>query len=141
MKAILLVDDSDAELELVRCYLGDWEGRLRIDCARHGAEALEYVERRGRFSRIPASPIALVVIDNKMPIMGGIEAVHEMRKAEALRFVPIVMWSGSVDPHDVVRAYVAGVSSYLRKPASAAEAKQALQLTARYWLELHCPPP
>jgi CheY-like chemotaxis protein len=57
-----------------------------------------------------------------------------------MRFVPIVMWSGSVDPGDLRRAYDAGVTSYLEKPSTAAQAQEMLHATMHYWLRLHCPP-
>lgn len=137
--SILLVDDSDAELELMRHYLAPLQARLRVDCAQHGADALDYLQRRGRFAGRAAGLPRLVVMDNKMPVLGGIEAAGEMRKSPALRSMPIVMWSGSADPGDVSRAYANGVTSYLEKPTSPAQMQEVLQTVVRYWTQLHRP--
>jgi CheY-like chemotaxis protein len=136
-RLLLLVDDSESELELMRHYLAGWAQRVTIDIARNGREAVECLARSSHGEPGGPEP-ALVIIDQKMPLMDGIEATAEMRRMGFGR-LPIVMWSGSVDPGDVRRAYAAGVTSYLRKPTGAAEATGALQAVARYWLDLHCP--
>lgn len=136
-RLLLLVDDSESELELMRHYLAGWASRVVIDIARDGREAVECLARLAPGAGEGPQP-ALVIIDQKMPLMDGIEATSEIRRM-GYRQLPVVMWSGSVDPGDVRRAYAAGVTSYLRKPTGAAEASAALQAVARYWLDLHCP--
>jgi two-component system sensor histidine kinase/response regulator len=136
-RLLLLVDDSESELELMRHYLAGWANRVVMDFARNGREAVECLARSPRVAGDHPEP-ALVIIDQKMPLMDGIEATSEIRRM-GFDQLPIVMWSGSVDPGDVRRAYAAGVTSYLRKPTGAAEATAALQTLVRYWLDLHCP--
>lgn len=136
-RLLLLVDDSESELELMRHYLNEWAHVVAIDVARNGREALECLARPSAKGGQAPKP-ALVIIDQKMPLMDGIEATSAIRGMGYDR-LPIVMWSGSIDPDDVRRAYAAGVTSYLRKPTGAAEATAALQAVARYWLDLHCP--
>lgn len=139
-RSILLVDDSEAELELMRVYLAQWDGVLRVDTASHGAEALDHLHRRGRFAaRAPGLP-CLVVIDNKMPVMGGIDAAGAIRASPGMQTLPLVMWSGSADPGDIRRAYENGVTSYLVKPPRPALARDALQTVVKYWTELHRQP-
>jgi len=133
--SILLVDDSEEELELMRHYLEPFA--MRIDCASHGREALEFLQAQGEVAGPAAAMPRLIIIDGKMPVMNGIDAIEEMRKSPALRATPIVMWSGSSDPSDIRRAYENGATSYLVKPSGPAEAKEALRLTVRYWTALH----
>jgi CheY-like chemotaxis protein len=135
--AVLLVDDSDGELELMRYYLDPWAARLRVDCATNGVEALDYLARRGSFAQREGAEPCLIIIDNKMPGMNGIDAAGEMRKMPELAKVPIVMWSGSSNPEDIRRAYENGVTSYLVKPSGPGLAKEALQTVVRYWTDLH----
>ncbi len=139
-RSILLVDDSEAELELMRVYLAAWQGALHIDTAADGAEALDYLLRRGRFAQRAGELPCLVVIDNKMPVMNGIDAVREMRLSPLLRWLPIVMWTGSADPGDIRRAHESGVTSYLVKPSRPALAREALQAVVKYWIELNHAP-
>ena len=134
---VLLVDDSDAELELMGHYLAAWSARVAFAQARYGRDAADFILRRGKHAGRPGLDPALVVIDNKMPVLGGIDAVREVREALPRRLLPIVMWSGSADPRDLQRAYDAGVTSYLQKPSSGAHAQQVLQATVHYWLDLH----
>src|SRR5207253_5306841 len=57
---ILLVDDSEAELELMRHYLDPWPTPLHVDCAENGRQAVDHVAAH-------AGSLALVIIDYKMP--------------------------------------------------------------------------
>lgn len=139
-RTLLLVDDCDAELELMGHYLEAWQNRLAIALARNGRDAVDFILRRGHCAAHRTGPPALVIIDNKMPVMDGVEAVREMRTDAGNRNLPIVMWSGSADPLDLRRAYDAGVTSYLVKPARGDEAREMLQATLRYWVDLHRPP-
>ena len=139
-RTLLLVDDCDAELELMGHYLAAWQDRLAIAQARNGREAVDFLLRRGQHAAHRGAPPALVIIDNKMPVMGGVEAVREVRSGGAHRHLPIVMWSGSADPRDLQRAYDAGVTSYLVKPAAGEQARKMLQATLHYWIDLHRPP-
>ena len=135
-RSILLVDDSEAELELMEHYLEPLSRELRIESARNGRDAVAFVASAGAAAR---ARLALVVIDYRMPLMDGVEATRAIRSAVPAPLLPIVMWSGSVDPGDVRRAYDAGVSSYLRKPSSSAEARAALTTAVGYWTQLLCP--
>jgi two-component system, response regulator len=136
-RSILLVDDSLAELELMKHYLKPWQESGQLHCESKGAEALDYLLRRGRHAGRDEGLPWLVIIDNKMPVMDGIEVVTEMRKVPGMDANPIVMWSGSPDAEDVRRAHASGVTSYLQKPSTSAMAQEVLRLTVRYWMELN----
>ena len=79
-------------------------------------------------------------MDNKMPVMGGMEATAEIRRSPRFASLPIVMWSNSADPEDIRRAHASGVTSYLVKPSNAASNREVLLLVARYWTELNTLP-
>jgi CheY-like chemotaxis protein len=134
---VLLVDDSPAERELMAHYLAPWQECGRLASANDGADALDFLQCRGRHAGRDAKLPWLIVIDNNMPVMDGFEAVAAMRDIPGLHSSPIVMWSGSSDPADAARAYACGATSYLRKPTSSRQAEEVLQLVVRYWMELH----
>jgi CheY-like chemotaxis protein len=108
---ILLVDDNPHMRTLLR-ELFRGVGVHAVHEARDGAEALEIL-RGHRFH--------LVIVDQRMPGMDGIQFVRRVRRApqSAIACVQILMLSAYTGLSDVRRARDAGVNGVLAKPISA----------------------
>jgi CheY-like chemotaxis protein len=136
-KLILVVDDSDPEIELLTACLEALKLPIRIDTAHDSVSLLNYLYRRGEFrARAPGEP-CLVLLDTRMPIKSGIEALGEIRQDPAFRSLPIVMLTGSSKPRDIAAAYANGVNSYIIKPMGFDQYNQAIELAVRYWTQLN----
>ncbi len=79
--------------------------------ARNGSEAVEAFRGGG---------ISAVLIDFRMPIMDGLEAVREIRRLEATEegHVPIIMLTAYDEERDLEASRAAGADRVLRKPFS-----------------------
>jgi CheY-like chemotaxis protein len=75
-----------------------------------------------------------------MPKRDGHEVLQWIREQPAMKNLPVVMLTGSVQPSDVDRAFELGVTSYLQKVACPAEFGQAVRIILKYWLDLHITP-
>ncbi len=101
---ILVAEDEEHNFELIREFL-DGSG-LRILHARNGKEALEIFKKE--------KDIALVVMDIKMPVMGGFEATAAIK---AIRpGVPVIAVTAYAQSGDRKKALEAGCDDYLSKP-------------------------
>jgi len=101
-KRILVVDDDDAIRTLLLTILR--RRGLSVDTARHGAEALERLERC-RYS--------VMLLDLMMPLVNGWQVLEQIGKYEpSLRPVVVVLTAGT-EPLDVDPNLVAGS---IRKP-------------------------
>lgn len=87
MKTILLVDDTQELRDLMQFQIE--KAGFKVVTAQNGAEALRL------FKAIPE--IQAIVTDLEMPIMNGIQLVQAVREIDAQ--VPIVMWSGAINPN------------------------------------------
>lgn len=122
---VLAEDDPDDRL-LIRDALNEttFSGSL-LEVA-DGDALLAALARR------EARPL-LVLLDLNMPGKDGRETLAEIRQNPALRDVPIVIFTTSGSPADVLIAYQLGANSYLRKPSSYTGLRQMMQLLVRYW--------
>ncbi len=90
--------------------------------------------------RNPANPRPdLVLLDLRMPVMDGFDALAAIRADPSLRGLTVLVFSTSSDRVDVRRAYALGATSYLVKPRRLDELKRRLQAVADYWVEVMPP--
>ena len=136
-KTILLVEDDPRELELTISALSHCLPFLRVDVARDGVEALDYIHRRGKFdNRQPGSP-AVILLDIKMPKLDGIQVLNYIKTNEALRALPIVILTSSRDPGDLEVCYRQGANAYVVKPVRFEEFVAAVEKLGVFWAEVN----
>ncbi len=137
---ILLAEDSDTDAELALRAL---KGNIlnKVVRVRDGVEALEYLFREGEFLERPGGNPKLVLLDMKMPRLGGIEVLRRLKADERTKLIPVVVLSSSGEDRDIIESYQVGVSSYLVKPVDFAEFTQLVAQAGSYWAELNRLPP
>lgn len=133
LKSILLVEDNSDEERLALRALkhGGFDGR--VDVVRDGAEAIAFVERIE--SGDPAIELpAFVLLDLKLPKVGGLDVLRRFRTSALLRYVPVVVCSSSDEESDVTQSYRLGANDYIRKPVDYDEFIRVIRRMAEYWL-------
>jgi CheY-like chemotaxis protein len=137
---ILLAEDSDNDLELTLAALRSHRVANEVDVARDGAEALDYLYRRGRFAtREPR--LALILLDLKMPKVDGLEVLRQIKGDPQLRLTPVVMLTSSREEVDLLRSYELGVNAYVVKPVAFQEFMEAVKQLGAFWAVLNELPP
>ena len=101
--SVLLVDDD----ELERTFLGDQlqDAGFKVRQAANGREALSILE---------ATPIPVLVVDWRMPVMDGIELTENVR-ARGMADIYVIMLTSREGNDELERGYLAGVDDYLTK--------------------------
>lgn len=132
-KVILLVEDSADDVELlVRAFARN--GSIhRMVTVRDGVEALEYLSSK------PAPH--LVLLDLNLPRLTGLEVLAWIRSSPAMRLLPVVLFTTSVELEDVKNGYRLGANSYVKKPVAFDELVHASRDLVSYWLGWNQPPP
>jgi len=140
-KRVLLVEDNPDDEALTVMALRK-SGRVEaVDVVRDGKEALDYLFCEGAYKgRAPEAP-ALVLLDLKMPKVGGIDVLRRMRKAPLTSAVPVVVLTSSLEAQDLRDAYDLGANSYLRKSVDFGEFTETMRAVGAYWLGLNVLPP
>jgi two-component system response regulator len=130
---ILLVEDSDADAELITRSLRKSKVVNRLVRVRDGVEALEFVFREGSFEGRGGGQPRLILLDLKMPRLGGIDVLRRLKADEHTRVIPVVVLTSSAEEQDVLESYKLGVNSYLVKPVAFADFTQVIAQTGLYW--------
>ena len=105
IRTILLVEDSLADAEMALDALNGAHLANPVVHVEDGVDCLDYLYCRGEWaSREPVDP-AVVLLDIKMPRMGGIEVLTHMRADERFRRVPVVILSSSREESDLARSW------------------------------------
>ncbi|MGX9220386.1 response regulator [Massilia varians] len=141
LKPILLVEDNPHDLELTLIALSKSQLANEVVIVRDGAEALDYLHRRGEFrERVIGNP-AVILLDLKLPKVDGLEVLKEIRETELLKSIPVCMLTSSKEEQDVVRSYELGVNAYVVKPVDFTEFVRAIGDLGIFWAVLNEPPP
>jgi len=143
MKAsrILLAEDSAQDVELTLEALGEHNLSNSVDVARDGAEALDYLFRRGAHATRPNGNPVLILLDLKMPRVDGLEVLRAVKADPRLRTIPVVVLTSSREEQDVVRSYELGVNAYVVKPVQFDKFVAAVRELGLFWMLLNEPPP
>jgi two-component system, response regulator len=141
LKRILLVDDSARDTELALAALQNQNLANEVFALRDGAEALDYLYRRGDFAHRAAGDPAVILLDLKMPKVDGIEVLRQIKGDTALKKIPVVMMTSSREEKDVLNSYELGVNAYVVKPVKFQAFVEAIEQVGAFWARLNEPPP
>ncbi|HXG49565.1 MAG TPA: response regulator [Methylomirabilota bacterium] len=132
MKTILVVDDNSNDAELVITALRETCSSAAIEVVQDGAEALDYLFRRGIYAQRTGTP-DVVLLDIKMPKVDGLEVLRKVKADPVLRLVPVVMLTSSQEDRDVVQSYQHNANGYVVKPVDFTEFISAVQGLGEFW--------
>jgi two-component system response regulator len=139
---ILLVEDSDDDAELTTMAFEEAKMSNPIVRLKDGIEALDYLFRRGAWAARDAAEVpAIILLDLKLPRMGGLEVLAALRADERTRHLPVVVLTSSAEEGDRLAAYDHHVNSYVRKPVGYDQFVAATRQMGMYWLLLNLPAP
>jgi CheY-like chemotaxis protein len=138
---ILLVEDDPQDLELMLRALRKAKLSNRIQVARDGEEALDFIFCKGPHAdrNIENSP-KVVLLDLKLPKVDGLEVLDKIKSDSRTRATPVVVLTSSREQKDIIESYRRGVNSYIVKPVNFERFAEAVGELGLYWL-LHNQPP
>jgi two-component system response regulator len=139
---ILLVEDNAADVELTQRAFETEHLANRIDIARDGEEALDFLFCRGAYThRSFDKPPRLVLMDLKLPKVDGLEVLRQVKTDPRTRAIPVIVMTSSAEESDLVRSYHYGVNSYIQKPVDFKDFQEIVKTLGMYWLLVNAPPP
>jgi hypothetical protein len=141
-KTILLVEDNPQDEMLTLRALRRANLVNRVDVARDGQQALDYLFRQGEFANRdnPELP-AVVLLDIGLPRLSGLEVLQRLRADERTRLLPVVILTSSDEERDRLKSYENGANSFVRKPVDFSEFAETVARLGVYWLATNEPPP
>jgi CheY-like chemotaxis protein len=141
LRRILMAEDSINDVELTLAALGEHKLANQVDVVRDGAEALDYLYRRGAYAARPPGNPVVVLLDLKMPKVNGLDVLRQIKKDAALQTIPVVMLTSSREEGDLLKSYELGVNAYVVKPVDFGDFMIAVRQLGGFWALVNEAPP
>lgn len=135
---ILLVEDNPNDAEMALRAFKKSNLTNRIVHVEDGAEALDFLYARERFSDVGGrNRPKVVLLDLKLPKVNGLEVLKAIKGDPDLKTLPVVVLTSSKEESDMVESYKLGVNSYLVKPVNFEKFVESIKDIGFYWLLLN----
>jgi CheY-like chemotaxis protein len=134
---ILLVEDSPEDYEATERAFRRSGLKNEVHRCEDGEEALDYLYRRGKYADPASSPRpGVILLDLNLPGTDGRQVLSEIKTADQLKDIPVVVLTTSVDERDISACYRAGANSYIQKPVDVDGFFKAIERLKGYWFEV-----
>jgi CheY-like chemotaxis protein len=139
-KNILLVEDDPRDVQLTLAALEEQNLANKVAVVVNGEEALDYLYRRGKFENREGGDPVVILLDNKMPKVNGLEVLKVIKGDEELKVIPVVVLTSSREAPDLLEFYKHGVNAYVVKPVDFSEFMEAVKQLGVFWAAVNEPP-
>lgn len=138
---ILLVEDDARDAELTLNVLAATGSPPEVIHLHDGAEALDFLYRRGAYAHLDSPLPAVMLLDLKMPRIDGIEVLRQVKNDPVLKTMPVVVLTSSREDSDLRETYALGANAYVVKPVRFQSFLEAIESVGAFWTRLNEPPP
>lgn len=128
---ILMVDDDEGDTFMAQEALEESKFANKMHIAYDGLEALEFMEKKGKYSDAPTPD--LVLLDINMPRMHGHEVLKWMRAHDTYKCTPVVMLTTSNSPQDIQQSYEQHANCYVTKPVDLDQFNHIVKSIDAFW--------
>jgi len=136
---ILLIEDNPGDIRLTQEILKESKIRNKIFVVDNGADAMEFLQRQGKFSN--AVRPDLILLDLNMPRKDGREVLAEIKRDPVLKRIPVVILTTSKDEQDVLKTYELYANCYITKPVGLEQFVTVVRAIEDFWLAIVKLPP
>lgn len=137
IRKILLCEDNPNDLKLTLIALKKRNVLNEVDVVTDGAEALDYLHRRGKYEGAGKLNLAVILLDLKMPKVDGLQVLREIKSHDALSLIPVVVLTSSREDRDIIESYKLGTNAYVVKPVDFQEFADAISALGQFWAILN----
>ncbi len=128
---ILLIEDDEVDVMTVKRALKDLDVDNHLIHKENGEDALSYLKE--------ARP-GIILLDLKMPRMGGIEFLKEVKKDRRTSSIPVVVLTSSDEHQDRHECFAGGAAGYMVKPTDYHSFVDTIKTIREYWTRSQLPP-
>jgi two-component system response regulator len=128
-KKILIAENNLDDVGLLRRAFKRASLSNPLDFFEDGEKLIKHLE-----GTPPSDLPVLILLDIKMPMMSGLEALKWIRSQRTFENVPVVMLTSSNMDSDFASAKAMGADSYLVKPSTFEELVALVQRIHKHWI-------
>lgn len=130
-RCIILIEDNLGDVVLLRESLAEADSNVGLTVFRSYDEvqcAISELEIGYKDSRM------IILLDLNLPRCSGFELIPLFRNNPVLQHIPIVIFTSSQAPKDIMTAFQAGVNAYVPKPDDLAGYRSVAKSLVSFWL-------
>jgi two-component system response regulator len=138
---ILLVEDNPDDVQLTLRELRRHHLANKVQVARDGAEALEFVFAAGPYAgRDISHQPKMILLDLKLPKVDGLEVLHRLKSDQGTKSIPVVVLTSSKEEQDLVKSCRLGANNFIVKPVDFDKFASIVSGLGFYWILLNRSP-
>lgn len=130
---MLLVEDNPSDVYLTEEALRLAGITSRLHVAKDGVDAMAFLRREGIYAEAPRPD--LIVLDLNLPRKDGRRVLAEIKDAEDLRRIPVIVLTSSNAPSDVVQCYDLHANCYIVKPVDFDQFETVIRAIEEFWFQ------
>jgi two-component system, chemotaxis family, response regulator Rcp1 len=131
---ILLVEDNPGDIRLTLEAFKEGKCNNRIQVARDGEEAMQYLRKQGRHAESPRPD--LILLDLNLPKRDGRSILQEIKTDPDLMRIPVVILTTSKAEEDILKTYNLHANCYITKPVEIEEFIVITRSIENFWLSI-----
>jgi CheY-like chemotaxis protein len=141
-QSLLVVEDSDEDFEAFGRIITSLSFASPIYRCTDGDDALDFLYKTGKYADAISAPRPrIILLDLNLPGVDGREILNQIKQDNALKTIPVVVFTTSSNPKDIESCYQQGVNGYIIKPINANKLVRSIQIFIDYWFEVSALPP
>ena len=137
---VLLVEDDPGDQKLIKVSMKNQRIANELYIVGSGEEAMDFLYHRGNYSAETPLP-DLILLDLKMPGMGGKEFLRRIKQDEKMKKIPVIILTSSDSEKDILDSYNLQASGYVKKPVTLGDFKRVMKEIGAYWFIICKLPP
>ena len=131
---ILLVEDSPSDVHLMKEVFKETLIPKNLYVVKDGLEALQFLRRQDHYKNAPRP--SLILLDLNLPRLNGKEFLREIKNDFNLKVIPVIVFTTSTSPSDILKSYQNYANCYITKPLGIEELIKVVQVIESYWLQV-----
>jgi len=129
---ILLIEDNPGDIRLALEAFNECKFNVNIQIATDGAEALDYMYKKGRFTN--AATPDLILLDLNLPKKSGMEILVKLKGDNELKVIPIIILTTSQAEQDLMACYKLHANCFVNKPFEYKAFVKLVEGIGTFWL-------
>jgi len=134
---ILIIEDNRHDVAMIREAFSEQNIKEKIQVLGNGAEALDYFFSPEGCLKADCSCPKFILLDLKLPKVGGLDVLKRLKSDERTRNIPIVVFTSSNESKDRSECYLSGANSYIVKPLDADCFSRFVNDIKTYWFMMN----
>lgn len=128
---ILLVEDNPGDIRLTQEVLKDGKIHNHLTVIEDGEKAIAFLNQTGPYGHAPHPD--LILLDLNLPRRGGLEVLRLIKTNDALKHIPVVVFTTSQAKEDILTAYDLYANCYITKPIDLEQFIKSVESIEDFW--------